>query len=101
MSRIIDKSMDDISAGIRFHTSSARMSIKQVSFVAFQRVLDEMERSKYMCPECGWRGWGKELVPMEIDQDDVFLIEHTAETWYSCPKCECEIHIDHPIMKAV
>jgi len=95
----IDKESDDADARIRFHISSARMSIAKVSFVAFQRFLDEMERSMYLCPECGWRGRGKDLVPMESDGHDSFSSEHEAETWYACPNCEGEIAVDRPIMK--
>jgi hypothetical protein len=95
----IDKGSDDEAAKIRFHISSARMSIEKVSFVAFQRFLDEMERSMYLCNECSWRGRGKDLVPMERDERDVYSAEHEAETWYACPKCEGEIAVDRPIMK--
>lgn len=100
MPRYIDKQSDDKTAGIRFHMSSARMSIDKVSYVAFQRLLDEAEVSMYLCPECGWRGRGRDLLPMEQDAHDVFSLEQTAETWYACPRCECEIGIDHPIMRA-
>ena len=99
MPKRIDKLTDDKYAGIRFHISSARMSIAKMSFVAFQRFLDEMDRSMYLCPECGWRGRGRELVPMEQDEEDVFSLEQSAESWYACPKCECEVPVDHPIMR--
>ncbi|MEQ1528961.1 MAG: hypothetical protein ABL925_06565 [Methylococcales bacterium] len=101
MPKRIDTSTNDQDVKIRFHMSSARMSMNKLSFVAFQRFLDEMERSMFLCPECGWRGRGKDLIAMEQDQNDVFLIEHDAETWYSCPRCECEIAADHPIMKGL
>jgi len=75
------------------------MAISKISYVAFQRWLDEMERSMFMCPECGWRGRGSELNPMEADDEDVYSIEHEAETWYACPKCESEIPVEKPLMK--
>lgn len=99
MPKRIDKNSDDKTVGIRFHTSSARLSIDKVSYVAFQRFLDEMERSIYLCPECGWRGRGRELVPMEEDGKEQYSLEHAADTWYACPKCECEIAVDRPIMR--
>lgn len=99
MSKPIDKDCDDQEAGIRFHTSSARLPIGKVSYVAFQRWLDEMERSMFLCPECGWRGRGRDLVPMERDSEDAYDLSHEADTWYACPKCECEIAVDRPIMK--
>jgi len=99
MPRRIDKQSDDKDAGIRFHMSSARMSMGKLSYVAFQRFLDEMERSMYLCPECGWRGRGRDLVPMEADSTDVYDLSHEAEAWYACPTCECEIPADRPIMK--
>lgn len=61
MSKKIDKQCDDNEAGIRFHISSARMAIKKLSYVAFQRYLDQMERSSYRCPACNWGGSGKLL----------------------------------------
>lgn len=99
MSKRIDKDRDDKEAGIRFHMSSGRMAIDKVSYVAFQRFLDEMERSMYLCPECGWRGRGRDLVPTERDGEDAYDLSHAAETWYACPKCECEIAVDKPILK--
>lgn len=101
MSKIIDKHCDDTEAGIRFHISSARMSIKKLSYIAFQRYLDQMERSSYRCPVCNWGGMGKLLVPTEADDTDTFSLDHEADTWYACPKCEAEIDIDHPIMRPV
>lgn len=99
MARRIDKKTDDPQAGIRFHMSSARMSISKVSFVAFQRFLDEMERSMFLCPECGWRGRGKDLIPMEEDGHSVYSLEQTADTWYACPRCEAEMPVTQPIMR--
>lgn len=99
MSHPIDKDSDDKEAGIRFHTSSARLSIDKVSYVAFQRFLDDMEQSMFLCPECGWRGWGRELAPMERDGQDAYDLTHESDTWYACPKCECEVPVDQPIMK--
>ncbi|BBL76884.1 hypothetical protein [Methylomagnum ishizawai] len=100
MSKKIDKGSDDKTAGIRFHISSARMAIGKLSYVAFQRYLDEMERSMYLCPECGWRGRGKELVPMERDDGDAYSIEHEGDCWYACPKCEAEVPVERPVMRA-
>jgi predicted RNA-binding Zn-ribbon protein involved in translation (DUF1610 family) len=99
MPRHIDKDSDDKSARIRFHISSARMSIDKMSFVAFQRFLDDMERSMYLCPDCGWRGRGRDLIPMEQDSLDVYTLQE-AESWYACPHCEQEIAVEHPIMKS-
>ncbi len=99
MAKKISKDSDDPTAGIRFHISSGRMAIQKVSYVAFQRWLDEMERSMFLCPECGWRGRGNQLVPMESDDREVYSIEHQAETWYACPKCESEIPVERPVMK--
>ncbi len=99
MSKRIDKQTDDKEAKIRFHISSARMSIKKVSYVAFQRFLDEMEQSVYLCPDCGWRGRGRDLAPMEQDEHDIYSLEQSAETWYACPACEAEIQIENPILK--
>lgn len=99
MSKRIDKNCDNKEAGIRFHASSARLPIDKVSYVAFQRFLDEMERSMFLCPECGWRGWGKDLVPMEPDVRETYDLSHDTDCWYACPKCECEIAVDKPIMK--
>jgi hypothetical protein len=99
MPRRIDKQTDDTAAGIRFHTSSGRLSLEKMSYVAFQRFLDEMERSMYLCPECGWRGRGRDLAAMERDGEDAFDLSHEAESWYACPKCECEIAVDKPILK--
>jgi hypothetical protein len=101
MSRRIDKQADDNSAGIRFHMSPARMSIAKLSYVAFQRFLDDMERSMYRCPECNWGGRGRDLIPMEQDDHDIYSLAHSAESWYACPACECEIPADKPIMKRV
>ncbi len=99
MARKISKDTDDKKAGIRFHISSARMSIQKVSYVAFQRWLDEMERSMFLCVDCGWRGRGSDLTPMEADDDEVYSIEHEGDTWYACPKCESEIPVERPVMK--
>ncbi|MDD2767125.1 MAG: hypothetical protein PHT19_00230 [Methylococcus sp.] len=99
MSRRITKDCDDKSAGIRFHISSARMSMNKMSFVAFQRFLDDMERSMYRCSECDWRGRGRDLVPMEQDSSDSYAIGSDAETWYACPNCECEIGVETPLMR--
>ena len=77
------------------------MAIQKISYVAFQRWLDEMEQSMFLCPECKWRGRGRELVPMEADDQDIFAIEHEAETWYGCPVCEAEIPVERPVMKPV
>ena len=99
MAKKIDKDNDDRKAGIRFHMSSGRMAIHKVSYVAFQRWLDEMERSMFLCPDCSWRGRGSELIPTEADSGDVYSIEHEAETWYACPRCEAEIPVEKPIMK--
>lgn len=99
MPKRIDKQTDDKDAGIRFHMSSARMSIEKISYVAFQRFLDEMERSMFLCPSCGWRGRGRDLIPMEQDDHDLYSLEQSAETFYACPKCEGEIPVDHPIMR--
>jgi hypothetical protein len=99
MSKRIDKATDDKSAGLRFHISSARMSIDKMSYVAFQRFLDEMERSMFLCTECGWRGRGRDLIPMEMDTQDAYSMEYSAESWYACPKCEAEITVDKPIMR--
>lgn len=101
MSKIIDKSADDKAAGIRFHMSSARMSMKKLSYVAFQRFLDEVERSMYRCPECGWHGKGRDLLPMEMDENESHLCQENADTWYGCPKCQAEIDVEHAIMKSV
>lgn len=101
MSKRIDKQADDQDAGIRFHMSSARMSIAKVSYVAFQRFLDDMERSMYRCPECKWHGRGRDLVPMEADSQDLYSLDHSADCWYACPVCECEVAADRPIMKSV
>ncbi len=100
MGKRIDKGSDDKGAGIRFHISSARMAIDKVSYVAFQRYLDEMERAMYLCPECGWRGRGRELVPTERDDGELYDLEHEADAWYACPKCEAEVAVDKPIMRA-
>lgn len=97
MSKRIDKGADD-KVGIRFHNSSARMAIDKLSYVAFQRYLDEMERSMYLCPECGWRG--RELLPMERDERELYSLEHAGDTWYACPKCEAEVPVDRPILRA-
>lgn len=99
MCKPIDKSCDDREAGIRFHTSSASLPIRKVSYVAFQRFLDEMERSMYLCTECGWRGRGRDLVAMEKDELDTYDLIHDSDSWYACPKCECEIAVDKPILK--
>ncbi|MEQ1620678.1 MAG: hypothetical protein ABL919_04675 [Methylococcales bacterium] len=101
MSKIIDKHCDDKEAGIRFHISSATMAIKKLSYVAFQRYLDQVEHASYRCPACKWGGLGKHLVPMEADDTDLYSLEHQAETWYACPKCEAEIDLDHPVMRPV
>ncbi len=101
MPKRIDKQSDDKDARIRFHISSARMSIDKISYVAFQRLLDEMEESMFLCPNCGWRGRGRDLAPMEQDEHDLYSLEQTAECWYACPKCECEIAINHPIMRSI
>ncbi|MDF9391820.1 MULTISPECIES: hypothetical protein [Methylococcus] len=99
MARRITRECDDKAAGIRFHISSARLSMSKISFVAFQRFLDEMERSMYLCPECGWRGRGRELVPMEEDGNGAYAWGPDAETWYACPKCETEIGVETPVMR--
>jgi hypothetical protein len=99
MTKRIDTSANDEEAGIRFHISSARMSVDKVSFVSFQRFLDQMERSMFLCPDCGWRGRGRDLVPMETDGHDVYAFQQEAETWYACPRCEAEIPVDRPIMR--
>lgn len=99
MSKRIDKGSDD-KVGIRFHNSSARMSIAKVSYVAFQRFLDEMECSMYLCQDCGWRGRGRDLVPMERDDTELYSLDHAGDSWYACPKCEAEVAVDKPIMRA-
>lgn len=101
MSKEIDKDCDDDDIGIRFHISSARMSIKKLSFVAFQKYLDHMNKSMYRCPACGWGGSGKKLVPMETDENDVFTVEDNADSWYACPKCKEKIDTDAPVVSPV
>jgi ribosomal protein L37AE/L43A len=101
MTKKIDKGCDDVEAGIRFHISSARMSITKMSFVAFQRYLDRVEASMYRCRQCGWSGSGKSLQPMEISGESDSVVEQNNDSWYSCPQCESVIDISTPILSPV
>lgn len=101
MSKRIDKDRDDKEAGIRFHTSSARLPMEKVSYVAFQRWLDNFERAMFLCPECQWRGRGRDLIPMERDTQESYDLAHDTDTWYACPRCECVVPVEQPIMKGI
>ncbi len=102
MARPIDRDGDDREARLRFHISSARMATRKMSYVAFQRYLDRVERSMYRCRECGWRGLGRELQPMQADPgDDQRGIEESADTWYACPRCEAVVDPDQPALTPV
>ncbi len=98
MTKRIDRDCDDTVAGIRFHISSARMNITKMSFVAFQRYLDRVERSMYRCRKCGWGGSGKHLMPMEVGAESYFSVDQHSDTWYACPKCESDIDPSAPIL---
>jgi hypothetical protein len=99
MAKYIDKQSDTQTVKLRFHMSSASMSIKKVSYLTFQRILDEMEQSGFLCAECGWRGKGRDLTPMKHDEREIYSLEQSAETWYACPACEAEIDIEHAFLK--
>ncbi|NMM29069.1 MAG: hypothetical protein HHJ12_17770 [Glaciimonas sp.] len=101
MAKRIDKDCDDVEAGIRFHMSSARMGIVKMSFIAFQRYLDRVDRSMYRCRACGWGGPGRQLVPMEISEKSVFTVEQYNDTWYACPQCETEVDPDSPVASPI
>lgn len=101
MTKRIDKDCDDAEAGIRFHMSSARMSITKMSFVAFQRYLDRVEASMYRCRKCGWGGSGKRLVPMELSGESDFAVDQYSDTCYTCPQCESDIDTSAPILSPV
>lgn len=101
MARRISRDGDDHTIGLRFHNCSSRMPIHKVSFIALQRLFDEFDRSFYRCPECHWSGRGRELAAMENDGSESYAFDTEAETWYACPKCECEIAIDRPFMRLV
>ncbi len=99
MGKRIGKDCDDTEVRIRFHISSARMAIEKMSFVAFQRYLDRVERSRYRCSDCGWTGPGRDLVPTEIGDDrDGLGIGQASDTWYACPRCEAVIDPDRPTL---
>lgn len=99
MAKRIDKGCDDTDARIRFHISSARMGIPKMSYVAFQRYLDRLERSMYRCGECGWGGSGRELIPMEAANGrDCFGPGLEADTWYACPRCEAFVDPNRPVL---
>jgi hypothetical protein len=99
MAKRIDRKADDVEAGIRFHISSARMNMAKMSFVAFQRYLDGVERSMFRCAHCGWRGSGKQLIAMETGLEHDYFAEQHSDTWYACPRCETEIDHDTPLLK--
>lgn len=99
MARLIDKTSDDKDARIRFHISPAGMALPNVSYVALQRILDEVEQSMYMCPDCGWRGRGRDLSLLEQDGHDPYSLAQSAEIWYACPRCEAEIDINKPLLR--
>ncbi|MDP3008017.1 MAG: hypothetical protein Q8N30_02990 [Methylococcales bacterium] len=101
MSKIINKDCDEDDTGLRFHISSARMGIKRLSFVAFQRYLDRVNKSMYRCRACGWGGSGDKLMLVETDENDVFTVLDEAYSWYACPHCEEKIDIDKPIVSLV
>jgi len=98
MAKRIDKTVDDVEAGIRFHISSARMNMVKMSFVAFQRYLDRFERSIFRCAHCGWHGPGRQLVPMEIGSEPSYFVEQQSDTWYACPSCEAPVDHDAPAL---
>jgi hypothetical protein len=99
MAKRIDKSSDDAAAGIRFHMSSARMSMVKMSFVAFQRYFDLFERSMFRCVHCGWHGSGRQLVPMEVGPEPSYFTEEQSDTWYACPRCEARMDHDAPVLR--
>jgi hypothetical protein len=98
MARRIDKDGDDTAARLRFHMSSARMNMAKLSYVAFQRYLDQFERSMFLCRSCGWRGAGRQLVPMEAGDEPSYSLDQNSDTWYACPACETPIDHDAPIL---
>jgi hypothetical protein len=100
MAKRIDKDSDDVEAGIRFHISSARMNMAKMSFVAFQRYLDGVERSMFRCVQCGWRGSGRQLIPMETGPEQDYSGEQHSDTWYACPRCEAEVDHQAPLLRA-
>jgi hypothetical protein len=99
MAKRIDKSSDDAAAGIRFHISSARLSMVKMSFVAFQRYFDLFERSMFRCVHCGWHGSGRQLVPMEVGPEPSYFTEEQSDTWYACPRCEARMDHDAPVLR--
>jgi DNA-directed RNA polymerase subunit RPC12/RpoP len=70
-----------------------------MSFLAMQRFFDQVNRSIYRCPDCGWRGRGRDLAAMEQDGQDAFTTD--SDSWYACPTCEYEIALDAPLMRLV
>jgi rubrerythrin len=99
MAKKIDKGADDVEAGIRFHMSSARMNMAKMSYVAFQRYLDRLERSMFRCAQCGWGGPGRQLVPMELGSEPSYFAEQQSDSWYACPRCEAPIDHEAPVVR--
>jgi hypothetical protein len=99
MSQRIDKDADDAEAGIRFHISSARMNMAKMSFVAFQRYLDRLERARFRCASCGWVGAGRQLLPMELGGEPSYFYEQQSDTWYACPRCEAPVDHEAPLLR--
>jgi hypothetical protein len=101
MARRISRDADDRIAGLTFHNSPMRMQIPGMSFLAMQRLFDEIDLSLYRCPECRWAGRGRDLAAMEHDASETYAFVSESETWYCCPQCEHEIAIDQPLMRLV
>ena len=99
MAKRIDRDPDDVEVGIRFHISSSRMNMAKMSFVAFQRYLDDVERSMFRCVHCGWRGSGKQLVAMETGSEQKYFTEQHTDTWYACPRCEAAVDHAAPVLR--
>lgn len=101
MARRISRDADDRAAGLTFHNSPSRMQFAGMSFVAMQRLFDQVDNSIFRCTECGWRGRGRDLAAMEHDSHDAYAFDTGRDSWYACPSCENEISLLSPIMRLV